>query len=704
VVSINLMNLRALLIGHDPADARVVRDALAETTHEPFALEWVGRLSDGLERLRRNGIAVVLIDLRLPDSQGLAGFEQLLEAFPHVPILILSSAEDEDIARQAVRRGARDYLLKDHIHGQVLRRTLRHIVESNAADEAFFSERERAEITLNSIGDAVISTDVTGKITYLNAVAERMTGWSRKEAFGQPFLHVFRIVDGVTRETAGNPMELAIRLDKTVNLTPNCTLIRRDGFASAIEDSAAPIHARNGRVIGAVIVFHDVSVARAQSLRISHLAQHDTLTDLPNRTLLNDRLTQAIGLSRRHDERLAVLFLDLDGFKHVNDSLGHVIGDQLLQSTARRLTTCVRGSDTVSRQGGDEFVVLLPEIRHADDAAATAQKILTALTAVQCIAENDLHVTASIGVSMYPDDGQDADALLKCADTAMYHAKESGRNNYQFFKPDMNARAVERQQVEAGLRRALDRNEFVLHYQPTVDLETGAMTGAEALIRWVHSDRGLIYPIEFVRIAEACGLIVPIGQWVLRGACAQARAWIDEGQRPVTVAVNISAVEFRHPHFLDNVCKVLRDTRLAPRYLELELTESSLMQHPDSSAPVLQALKDMGIQIAIDDFGTGYSSLSYLRRFPIDVLKIDQSFVREISADPVGTSIVCAVIGMGKSLGHRIIAEGVETREQLAFLQGQQCGEGQGYYFSRPVVAHEFAKLMDTGIRETSSR
>ena len=700
MVSINLKDLRVLLIGHDPANARVVREALADATPDPFTLEWVAHLSDGLERLSRNGIAVVLIDLRLPDSQGLAGFERVLEAFPHVPILILSSVEDEDIARKAVQRGARDYLLKDHIEGQVLRRTLRHMIESNAADEAFFSERERAEITLNSIGDAVISADVSGKVTYLNAVAERMTGWDRKEALGRPFLHVFRIIDGDTNKSARNPMELAIRLDKTVNLTPNCVLIRRDGFASAIEDSAAPIHARNGRVIGAVIVFRDVSVARALSLQISHLAQHDILTDLPNRTLLNDRLTQAIGLTRRHGERLAVLFLDLDGFKHVNDSLGHVIGDQLLQATSRRLTTCVRGSDTVSRQGGDEFVVLLPEIRHADDAAASAQKILTALAAAHDIANNDLQITASIGVSIYPDDGEDAEALLKCADTAMYYAKESGRNNYQFFKPEMNVRAVERQRIEAGLRRALDRNEFVLHYQPTVNLETGAMTGAEALIRWMHPDRGLIHPIEFVRIAEACGLIVPIGQWVLRGACAQARAWIDKGQRPVTVAVNISAVEFRHPDFLDNVCKVLKDTGLAPRYLELELTESSLMQHPDSSAPVLQALKDMGIQIAIDDFGTGYSSLSYLRRFPIDVLKIDQSFVREISADPVGTSIVCAVIGMGKSLGHRIIAEGVETREQLAFLQGQRCGEGQGYYFSRPVVADEFAKLLDTGIPE----
>jgi EAL domain-containing protein (putative c-di-GMP-specific phosphodiesterase class I) len=338
-------------------------------------------------------------------------------------------------------------------------------------------------------------------------------------------------------------------------------------------------------------------------------------------------------------------------------------------------------------------VALLSEIAHADDAAASAQKIIAALVAPHDVAHHQLHVTAAIGISIYPDDGPDAETLIKCADTAMYHAKESGRNNYQFFEPDMNSRAVERQWIEAGLHRALARREFVLHYQPKIDLETGAMTGAEALIRWMHPERGLMAPGDFVPIAEDCGLMVPIGQWVLGEACRQARAWIDEGRQPMAVAVNISAVEFRDTRFLENVRAVLSDSRLDARYLELELTESSLIQHAESTAVVLRGLKDMGVQVAIDDFGTGYSSLSYLRHFPIDVLKVDQSFVQEISADPMGTSIVCAVISMGKSLGHRVIAEGVETKEQLAFLQAQGCGEGQGYYFSRPLVAEQFVKL-----------
>ncbi len=690
--------MHVLLIGNDLADAGAVREALADAQNGPFTVECATRLSDGLERLKGDAIAAILLDLYLPDSQGIASFEQVWRVAPHIPILVIASPDDQDIARQAVKRGAQDYLQKAHLDSYSLPRVLRHVIERKAAEEALFFEQQRAEVTLNSIGDAVLSTDIPGNVTYLNPVAERMTGWPRQEALGRPLAEVFQIIDATSREPARNPMDQAIQLDGTVALTPNCLLIRRDGMETAIEDSASPIHDRGGQVIGAVIVFHDVSAARALSLQSTHLAQHDFLTDLPNRMLLNDRLTQAIALARRHGHHLAVLFLDLDRFKHVNDSLGHVIGDALLQSVARRLLTCVRNSDTVSRHGGDEFVVLLSEIEHADDAAARAQKIIAALVAPHHVAHHQLHVTVTIGISIFPDDGLDAEALIKGADTAMYHAKASGQNTYRFFERDMNARAVERQWIEAGLHRALVRREFVLHYQPKIDLETRAMTGAEALIRWVHPERGLMLPEDFVPIAEDCGLIVPIGQWVLGEACRQARAWIDEGRRPMAVAVNISAVELRDPRFLENVRTVLNDSRLDARYLELELTESSLIQHAESTVLVLQALKDMGVQVAIDDFGTGYSSLSYLRQFPINVLKVDQSFVHEISADPAGTSIVCAVISMGKSLGHRVIAEGVETGEQLAFLQAQRCGEGQGYYFSRPLVAEQFVRLLETGL------
>jgi len=692
----NANALTVLLISDDAADAKLIRRALTEPADNRWRLERVRRLSDGVKRLTKGGIAAVLLDLFLPDSQGIKTFEALFEVAHLVPILVLAKRENEDIAWEATQRGAQDHLLKDHLDAYWLPRILRSAIQRMAAEQALFIEKERAQVTLNSIGDAVLSTDIAGNVTYLNLVAESMTGWSSLEAIGRPLAEVFQIIDGATRELAPDPMTQAVRENQTVELSANCILIRRDGSESAIEDSAAPIHDHTGQVTGAVIVFHDVSAARAIARKMAHLAQHDFLTDLPNRMLFSDRVANAIALARRHGKQRAVLFLDLDRFKHINDSLGHPIGDKLLQSVAQRLVACVRGSDTVSRQGGDEFVVLLSEIEQAADAALSAEKMLVALAAPHSIAEKELHITASIGISIYPDDGQDAQTLIRCADTAMYHAKDKGRNNYQFFTEDMNVRAVEREFLEGSLRRALKRREFVLHYQPKINLETGAITGVEALIRWRHPERGLIPPALFVPIAEDCGLIVPIGRWVLHEACRQIQAWIDAGLPAMPVAVNISAVEFQSKEFLERVRAILKETRLNPRYLELELTESVLMQDAEATIPALIALKAIGVRLAIDDFGTGYSSLSYLRQFPIDTLKIDQSFVREITVGALDDTIVSAVISMAKTLKQRVIAEGVETGEQLAFLRRQHCGEGQGFHFSRPMSAEAFATLLKT--------
>jgi diguanylate cyclase (GGDEF)-like protein/PAS domain S-box-containing protein len=565
-----------------------------------------------------------------------------------------------------------------------------------------FVEKERAQVTLNSIGDAVISTDISGNITFLNLVAEQLTGWSRLEAAGRPMPEVFRILDGRSGETIPNPARQAVGRGRTVHLPLNSILVRRDGSEIPIEDSVAPIHDREGRATGAVIVFRDVSAARAMALQITHSAEHDFLTGLPNRMLLNDRVGQAIALAPRHRNKVAVLFLDLDGFKHVNDSLGHPIGDKLLQSIAKRLVHCVRGSDTVSRQGGDEFVVLLSEVQHLEDAAIAARRMLKAVAEAHSIDQHDLHVTTSIGVSVYPEDGQDAETLIRNADTAMYQAKEAGRQSYQFFKPAMNVRAVERQSIEESLRRALERKELALHYQPKVDLITGAIVGAEALIRWMHPTRGPVSPAQFISVAEDCGLILPIGAWVLREACGQARAWADAGLPTSTMAVNVSAMEFRDENFLEGLFAILSETGLDPSALELELTESVLMKRADSAASILRTLRERGVQVAVDDFGTGYSSLSYLRKFPVDALKIDQSFVRQISTAGDDTAIVTAVIAMARSLKLRVVAEGVETREELAFLQAQQCDDAQGYYFSRPVPPQQFAQLLRTGLREPS--
>jgi diguanylate cyclase (GGDEF)-like protein/PAS domain S-box-containing protein len=442
-----------LLIQGDSGGAAVVRAALVQTTDEAFALEWAHDLASGLERLTvaateagegGHGVAAVLVDLFLPDSRGIETFERVYRVAPHLPILVLCESDGEDIGRLAVHRGAQDYVLKSRLDSYLLPKALRNAIERVASAEALHAEKERSQVTLNSIGDAVVSTDRAGAVTYLNRVAEGMTGWLIEEARGRRFEDVLRIVDATTRASAHNPMTLAVRNNTTVGLTENCVLVRRDGAEAAIEDSAAPIHDRRGRVTGAVMVFRDVSRARALSLRMSHLAQHDGLTDLPNRALLDDRLTQAIAFARRRRGRLAVLFLDVDEFKGINDSLGHAAGDRLLQSVSERLLGSVRGSDTVSRLGGDEFVIVLAEVTDASDAASGADKILRAFGAPHRIGRHELQVTASIGVVTYPEDGIDAPTLMRNADLAMYHAKGSGRNRYQSFAAGMSAREAGR--------------------------------------------------------------------------------------------------------------------------------------------------------------------------------------------------------------------------------------------------------------------
>jgi len=691
-----------LLVEDNPGDARLLREMLDEPGAQNTELTHVACMRDAETHLARRTVDIILLDLGLPDAQGLEAVQRAHAAAPRVPLVVFTALEDESLAAQALQEGAQEHLIKGQVETRGLMRALRYAVERKAMEEALFAEKERAQVTLNCIGDAVACTDNAGNITFLNVVAETMTGWSWQEAAGRPTPDVLRILDTATGETTSNPMQTAVVQDRPVQLPSNCNLVRRDGFEIPIEGSVASIHDGQGRATGQVIVFRDVSSARAIALQITYSAEHDFLTGLPNRMLLNDRVSRAIALAPRHRNKVAVLFLDLDGFKHINDTLGHPVGDRLLQSIARRLGDCVRGADTVSRQGGDEFVVLLSEVEQAEDAAITARRMLRAVADTHSIDEHELHVTTSIGVSVYPDDGLDAQTLIKNADTAMYQAKENGRQSYQFFKPAMNARAAERQFIEEGLRHALERREFALHYQPKINLGTGAITGAEALLRWTHPTRGQIAPAQFIPIAEDCGLIVPIGNWVLREACRQASAWIDAGLPLATMAVNISAMEFRSKNFLEGVFAILEETGLDPRALELELPESVLMKGAESTASILKTLRASGVQLAVDDFGTGFSSLSYLMKFPIDALKIDESFVRELSITPDETTVVTAVIGMGRSLKLRVVAEGVETQKDLAFLQAHECDEAQGYYFSRPVLAQEFAQLLNEGIPEPS--
>jgi diguanylate cyclase (GGDEF)-like protein/PAS domain S-box-containing protein len=581
--------------------------------------------------------------------------------------------------------------------GILVTAAIRDISVRQDAEKHLAQMESRYRGLLEAAPDAMVVVNQGGEIVLLNVQAEKQFGYRRDELVGQKVKNI--IPEGFAERLIADALRsaedaLAQQIGTGIELNGR----RKDGSEFPIEIMLSPLESAEGILVTAAI--RDITTRKKAEAQMTHSAEHDFLTGLPNRMLLNDRVNQAIILAERHRKKVAVLFLDLDGFKHINDSLGHPIGDKLLQSLAKRLVDCVRGSDTVSRQGGDEFVVLLSEVEQSEDAAIAARRMLKAVAEAHPIDKHDLHVTTSIGVSVYPDDGLDAETLIKNADTAMYQAKENGQQSYQFFKPAMNVRAVERQSIEESLRRALERQEFALHYQPKINLRTGQITGAEALLRWAHPIRGPVSPAQFIPVAEDCGLILPIGNWVLREACQQARVWVDAGLPLGTMAVNISAIEFRDENFLDGVFAILKDTGLDPRFLELELTESVLMKHAESTVSILKKLRARGVQVAVDDFGTGYSSLSYLRKFSIDALKIDQSFVRQITTVPDETTIVTAVISMGRNLNLRVVAEGVETQEELTFLQAHQCDEAQGYYFSRPVLPHQFAKLLETSLRE----
>lgn len=574
---------------------------------------------------------------------------------------------------------------------------IRFLEERRKAEQVIWEEKERAQVTLKSIGDAVITTDAVGNVEYLNPVAEEITGWTNAEAKGRPLIKVFRIFNEITGGPAEDPVSKCIREGRIVGLANHTVLINRDGRRFAIEDSASPIKNREGEIIGAILVFHDVSEKRILMEKMIHQAYHDPLTGLPNRLLFNDRLSLALAQAHRNKKMLAVLFLDLDRFKLVNDMLGHAAGDKLLKEVAGKIAGCLRKSDTIARLGGDEFTILLPQPEDEDAVAKVARKILQTFEQPWILGEQEFHITASIGIALYPNDGEDAETLLKHADTAMYRAKDQGRNNYQLYTPAMNAKIIERLTMENDLRRGVKREEFLLFYQPQVNTKTGQIIGMEALLRWKHQERGLVYPAEFISLAEDTGMIIPLGEWVLRNACAQNKAWQDAGIRRVRVTVNLSACQFQQHNLVETVARVMSQTGLEPRWLELEITESALMQDMDLAIKTLQDLKEMGVRISIDDFGTGYSSLNYLKRLPVHALKIDRSFVRDITANPEDAAIVSTVIVLARNLNLKVIAEGVETEEQLAFLQQHQCCEMQGYLFSKPLPAEEFAKLLRQG-------
>ncbi len=531
-------------------------------------------------------------------------------------------------------------------------------------------------------------------IEYVNPAFVSITGFSAEEVIGKSL----RSLQGASQDHQ-NIEEISAALREKREGHAVLRNYRKDGTGYWNDLYIAPVRDDDGEIINFVVAQYDISAVMRYEAELEFQARHDALTGLANRNLLNERLERAISNARHGGTELWVVFVDLDRFKFVNDTLGHEAGDILLKTLAERLKLAVREADTVARMGGDEFVLVLPEGAGRDAGMAVIQNIMDAVAKPLLIQSHEFFLTCSIGIAAYPSDGGTAEALTKHADIAMYRAKELGRNTWQFYAPSMSERTLERLEIEADLRHALERDEFALYYQPQLDLATGNIVGMEVLLRWIHPVHGTIAPSRFIALAEEMGLIIPIGAWVLRQACVQTKAWHQAGLGELRVAVNLSPRQFTQKGLVQSIAAVLDDTGLDARHLELEVTESMVMSDVDNAITILRQLKHLGVQIAIDDFGTGYSSLSYLRRFPIDVLKIDQSFVRDITLVEDDAAIVRAIISLAHGLRLKVIAEGVETAEQLSFLRDHGCNQVQGYLFSRPVPASDFEALVSSGLR-----
>ena len=569
----------------------------------------------------------------------------------------------------------------DIAHGELENRVIERTAELEKA-------RQQFETMFQSSPLAIYARDMDNKVTSWNLAAERMFGWKASEIIGHPIQTVppghMAEADELRRRALGGEQVAQVEVVRQ----------RRDGTPIDVSLTFALLRDASGEVYGYQTVVAEITERKAAEQRIEFLAYHDPLTSLPNRLLMQDRFNQAAAHADRTLNRMAMVYLDLDNFKNINDSLGHAAGDRLLKEVASRLSACVRETDTICRQGGDEFLILLCDLPDTDVIPPILTKLQQRLQEPFYADGNELSSSASIGVTLFPQDGADFESLLQKADTAMYRAKEAGRNTFRFFDESMNVEAVERLVMQNGLRRAIERKEFVLHYQPQMDLITGTIFGAEALIRWNHPDMGMVSPARFIPVAEESGLIVQIGEWVMGEACRQAVAWQRAGLPPLSIAVNLSAVQFKRGDVTQVVSQALQETGLNPGLLELELTESILMQHVEGVLSTLQSLKRLGVTLSIDDFGTGYSSLSYLKRFDIDKLKIDQSFVRDLASDPDDAAIVRAIIQMAHSLSLKTIAEGVETASALQMLNDFQCDEAQGFHFSQPMPADEFARYV----------
>ncbi|MFT3720806.1 putative bifunctional diguanylate cyclase/phosphodiesterase [Pseudorhodoferax sp.] len=679
--------LRALMVEDNEDDSLLVQEALRSAGYDVRA-QRVETEADLRHALRDGPWDIVLSDYRLPsfDARGALGVIRNTDL--GLPVIVISGTVGEDVAVETLKLGADDYVLKDNMT-RLVPAVARALDTARSRRQQNRLEHMKTLILENSL-DLICTLDVHGRFLEVSAAAQAILDHEPAELVGT---HVGQRVHPDALPSFQHEFQAVLQGQRMRDF--ECRFLHKSGRVVYLTWSAV-LSQDHGVVVA---VGRDVTERKQAEQRIRYLATHDGLTDLPNRNLVQDRIQQGIAHARRTGRLLALLFLDLDRFKVINDCYGHPFGDAVLKAAAERLAALVREGDTVARQGGDEFLILLADLRQAADAYVVAQKIVQTLEAPFVVQGREVHLTGSIGVAVFPQDGESADALIGSADVAMYRAKNLGRNTYQFFTREMSEETQRRVSLETGLHDAVAMRQLQLVYQPMVSLDSGRITGCEALLRWHHPELGMVPPAQFIPIAEDSGLIVPIGDWVLRTACTQARAWLDAGLPPVTVAVNLSARQFLQQDVVSWVTDTLRTTGLPPELLELELTESLIAQDVENVIATFGRLRDVGVKLSIDDFGTGYSNLGYLKRFPANTLKIDQAFVRDMLTDPGDATIVLAVISLAHNLAFKVIAEGVETEQHCDFLRQHHCDEVQGYYFSRPMPAAEFEALLRSGRR-----
>ena len=690
-----ISGLDILLIEDNPADAELIDMMFSEIMREQFqnySLKRAETLVSGIKALCKESFSVVLLDLGLPDSSGLGTLLRIEKKAQHIPVILLTGLADEEFAAKAISMGAQDYLVKGKITGDSLYRSVLYSIERKKSELLLkdSEERFRAFFELSGMG-ALQADPSSGRFTMVNRSFCELTGYGRDELLALSFREITHPDDWA----ADSDMFGKLLRGELEQYDREVRYLHKQGHVIWVHVSRTLLRQTGGlkkpiRVLGIV---HDITDRKRMEREIIEMAHHDALTGLPNRRLFIELAQIEMAQAGRNHKKMAFVFLDLDRFKEVNDTFGHEAGDQLLKEVALRIRKSLRKSDTIARIGGDEFNIIIADLARAEDSAEIARKIVESFRAPFLIAGHDLHVTASIGLSIYPDDDQDMDTLFRYADIAMYHAKETGKNNFQFYNPAINVHSAQRIKMESWLRQAIARGELLLYYQPMVDIKTGKMVCAEALVRWNHPEMGLLEPKNFIPLAEATGFITAIDEWVLGAVCSQAKNWRQAGLPPVCITVNLSSRFFQKAGVADSISRILEDTGLPAGSLYLEITETLAMDNIQLTASQLAQLSELGIQISIDDFGTGDSSLNYLKRLPIGRLKIDSSFIKDIATDPDDRAIINAVIAMAHNMKMKVIAEGVETEDQLDFLRQADCDEMQGFLYSKPLPPEKFSEL-----------